>query len=235
VIGKLSYFANNQSQLIPFSTAMTTTTPRPEPDTSDAISESVLEELTRNLNSWEQYFNHMIVIAVFGGQITFTVVLSDMYDPRKVSAGGSPPSVGIDKETVRLFVALAFMFFVITLGVASVGKVLLSNPTIKTRILQSLRDNIYWPLEWFTIAACCIDYFPILAVLFLGLAVSAYVPGVGLTVTLIVALSLFGKMFWGHVVITDLGRRWPFRLVAASWLWKQHAGRGSPRSAQLPV
>lgn len=212
---------------------MATTTTRPEPDTRNAISESVLEELTRNLNSWEQYFNHMIVIAVFGGQITFTIVLSDIYDPRKVFEGRYPPSVKIDKETVRLFVALAFLFFVITLGVAGVGKVILSNPTIKTRILQRLRENTYWPLEWFTIAACCIDYFPILAVLFLGLAVSAYVPGVGLTVTIVVALSLLGKMFWGHIVITDPGRWWHFRLVAAGWLWRHHAGRGSPRSAQL--
>ena len=203
-----------------------------EPGTMDAISESVLEELTRNLDSWEQYFTHMIVIAVFGGQITFTIVVSDIYDPQRVFEGGPPPSVKIDKETVRLFIALAFMFFIITLGMAGVGKVILSNPTIKTRILQSLRETSS-PLERFTIAACCIDYFPILAVLFLGLAVSAYVPGVGLTVTVMIVLSLWGKMFYGHVVITNI-RRWSFRLVPASSLWKHHAGReGSPRSAQL--
>jgi hypothetical protein len=198
---------------------MATTTTRTEP-TMDAISESVLEELKRNFDSWDQYFSHMIVFAVFGGQITFTVVVSDIYDPQKVSAGGSPPFVKIGKETVRLFVALAFMFFIIILGVAGTGKVILSNPTIKTRILQRLRETSS-PLEKFTIAACCIDYFPILAVLFLGLAVSAYVPGVGLTVTVMVVLSLLGKMYYGHVVITDLGR-WSFRLVPASWLWKHH-------------
>jgi hypothetical protein len=206
---------------------MATTTTNPEPDIGNTISD-VLQELKGNLTSWEQYFNHMIVIGVFGGQITFTIVLSDIYDPQKVFAGGSPLSVKIDKETVRLFVALAFMFFIMTLGVASVGKVILSNPTIKTQVLANLRVNEYWPVELFTIAACCIDYFPILAVLFLGLAVSAYVPGVGLTVTLIVALSLFGKMFWGHVVVRERGKWWSFKLVAASWLWKPHAARGSP-------
>jgi hypothetical protein len=91
----------------------------------------------------------------------------------------------------------------------------------------------YWHLELFAVAACCIDYLPILAVLFLGLAVSAYVPGVGLTVTLIVALSLFGKMFWGHIVISDRGNWWPFRLVAANSLWERQAARYSPRSDEL--
>jgi len=110
-----------------------------------------------------------------------------------------------------------------TLGVASVGKVMLSNPTIKTRVLANLRVDKYWHFELFTIAACCIDYFPILAILFLGLAVGAYVPGVGLTVSIIVALSLFGKMFWGHVVLRDLGKRWSYGFVAARWLWKRKA------------
>lgn len=161
----------------------------------------------------------MIAIGIFGGQVTFNIVLSDIYDPQKVFAGRSPPLLKIDKETVRQFVALAFMFFVMTLGVTGVGKVILSNPTIKTRILQSLREKDYRPLEWFEIAACCIDYLPILAFLFLGLAVIAYVPGVGLAVTIIVTICLIGKKFWGHVVITDRGRWGPFRLVAASWLW----------------
>jgi len=201
----------------------------------DAIGESVLDELTRNLNSWEQYFNHMIVIGVFGGQITFTIILSDIYDPQKVSASSYASSVQIDKETVRLFVALAFLFFIITLGIASVGKVILSNPTIKTRILQQLKSDEYWPLEWFTVAACCIDYFPIVAILFLGLAVAAYVPGVGLTVTIIVALSLAGKMFWGHIVIRDPGRWWSYRLVAVSWLWKHRVASGSSGATELPA
>ncbi|KFY82942.1 hypothetical protein V498_08386 [Pseudogymnoascus sp. VKM F-4517 (FW-2822)] len=198
---------------------MAATTAHPEPDINDAIRESVLEELTTNLNSWDQYFTHMIAIGIFGGQVTFNIVLSDIYDPQKVFAGRSSPLVKIDKETVRLFVALAFMFFVVTLGVAGVGKVILSNPTIKTQIRQRLGKRKYTPLEWFEIAACCIDYFPILAFLFLGLAVIAYVPGVGLAVTIIVVICLIGKMFYGHVVITDLGSWWPFRLVAATWLW----------------
>jgi hypothetical protein len=203
----------------------TTSSRYPGPDANnpvvpDAISESILEGLTKNLDSWERYFNGMITIAIFGGQITFTVVLSDIYDPHNVSGSKYPPTLKIDKEKVRLFVALAFIFFTVTLSAAATGKIILANPTTKIRILRSLEDKKYWPLKWFSIAACCIDYFPMLAFLFLGLAVSAYVPGVGFTVALIFLLSLGCKMFWGHVVIPGHGKQWSLSLVAACSLWE---------------
>jgi hypothetical protein len=200
----------------------TASSSRPEPDTMipvvpDAISESILEELTKNLDSWERYFTGMMVIAMFGGQITFATVLSDIYDPEKAFA---PRLLDISKEQVRQFVCLAFLFFFLTLHAAAVGKLILANPTTKTRILRSLRNKQYLSLKCFTVAACCIDYLPMLASLFLGLAVGAYVPGVGLTVVVIFVLSLVSKMFWGHVVIPDHGKPWTFRLVAASSLWQ---------------
>jgi hypothetical protein len=203
----------------------TTSSRHPEPDTiipvvPDAISESVLEELTKNLDCWERYFTSMMAIAFFGGQITFTTVLSDIYDPEKVFARGFPRLLGFSKEKVRQFVCLAFLFFYLTLHAAAVGKLILANPTTKTRILRSLRNKKYLSLKCFTVTACCIDYCPMLASLFLGLAVGAYVPGVGLTVTVIFTLSLLCKMFWGHVVIPDHGKPWSFRLVAASSLWQ---------------
>jgi hypothetical protein len=190
----------------------------------DSIGESVLEELTKNLDSWERYFSSIIAIAIFGDQITFTVIVSDIYDPQKVS----PPLLQIDKEKVRLFTALAFLCFTVTLGAAAVGKVILSNPATKTRILRRLRNRTYRSLEGFTIAACCIDYFPMLASLFLGLAVSAYVPGVGLTVALIFIISLGCKMFWGHIVLPDRGRPWSYKLVAAKSLWEASSYRAFP-------
>lgn len=195
---------------------------RYNPAVPDEISQSILEALTKNLDSWEQYFSGMIIIAIFGGQITFTIVLSDIYDPRKVFARESLPYLGTDKEKVRVFVALAFLFFSIALGAAAVGKIVLANPTTKTQILRSLRKKQYSPLKWLTITACCIDYFPMLAFLFLGFAVSAYVPGVGFTVVAIVLLSLLCKMYSGHVVMTNNKKSWySVRLVAASSLWQE--------------
>lgn len=146
--------------------------------------------------SWfNEYLNAIIGIAVLGGQITFTVIVSDIADP---STLGDPPfdaqvSVLFSKEKVRFFVALSWLFFTASLGLAVVAKVLFANgPLSGTGRLGSRAFNTIYG-----VLTLLLNALPIAAFLLLALAIAAYVPAVGwVGVTIIAIFGLFVLLLW---------------------------------------
>ncbi|KAF2183520.1 hypothetical protein K469DRAFT_751526 [Zopfia rhizophila CBS 207.26] len=124
---------------------------------------------TRFVNFLQGYLKAMLAISLFGGQITFTIILSDIYDPNKLS---SPHRASFSKETVRLFVSISWMLFTFVLGLSAIAQILLSD----SKIREVVGKGGSWTVVWMLFA---LNLMPVLAFLFLALAVTAFVPVVG--------------------------------------------------------
>jgi hypothetical protein len=69
---------------------------------------------------FDNYLKVIIGVAVLGAQITFTLIVTDIADP--ASLGNATPA--FDKETTRLIIAISWLFFTCTLGVAVITSLL---------------------------------------------------------------------------------------------------------------
>lgn len=138
--------------------------------------------------SWfSDYLKSVVAIAVLGGQITFTVIVSDIADPRIFNAASV-----FDKETVRLIIALSWLFFTCTLGLAVITKLLFSGD-----YRRAFAPNLDGPFGW--TVTFLLNFLPIGAFLLLSLATSAYVPVVGWVGTGLISLfTLAVVYFWAH-------------------------------------
>ncbi|KAL9622225.1 MAG: hypothetical protein Q9160_003408 [Pyrenula sp. 1 TL-2023] len=136
--------------------------------------------------SWfSDYLTSVVAIAVLGGQITFTVIVSDIADPR---ASNTAPV--FDKETVRLLIAISWLFFTCTLGLAVITKLLFSGDYRGARA-PKLNGLFGWTVTFL------LNFLPIGAFLLLALAAAAYVPVVGWFGTGFVSLfTLAVSFFW---------------------------------------
>jgi hypothetical protein len=139
----------------------------------------------------------MLAISLFGGQITFTVILSDIFDPTSLV---SSYRSSFSKETVRIFVSLSWMFFTIALGLSAIGIILLSDSAIQKVAARSGRGM--------SAILLVLDLLPMGAFLFLALAVTAYVPVVGWIVLAFGALGLVvAFVLWWVMDVREIRRR----------------------------
>ncbi|KAK4159393.1 hypothetical protein QBC43DRAFT_327191 [Cladorrhinum sp. PSN259] len=141
---------------------------------------------------FNEYLNAVIGIAALGGQITFTVIVSDIADPSTLrNSGPGPEDDGATKEKVRFFIALSWLFFTATLGLAVVAKILFTNGPQPSPTGGNALRAIYSGLT------LVLNMLPIAAFLLLALATTAYVPTVGwVGVALISLLGLFVLVLW---------------------------------------
>jgi hypothetical protein len=126
---------------------------------------------------WDRYLGVIILIATFGAQITFAVILTEIADPATLHAlnGHSP----FDRETVRLFTAISWLLFMLTLGAAILSKSLVSDARIMRYVqAEFVRGDKRYPLIGCAMSFL-LDFLPLVALLFLALAVVAYVPVIG--------------------------------------------------------
>jgi hypothetical protein len=127
----------------------------------------------------DRYLSGHIATGVFGSQITFTIVISEIADPAASTVGPTSKFL-FGKETVRLFVALSWLLFTIELGIAALGKVLLMDNAIRHAMRDLFKHKeramvyVYYGLSF------VMNGLPLVAFLFLALAVAAYLPVVGL-------------------------------------------------------
>ncbi|KAK0732247.1 hypothetical protein B0H67DRAFT_640541 [Lasiosphaeris hirsuta] len=118
-----------------------------------------------------EYLNAILGIAILGGQITFTVIVSDISDPPDTSA--------FSKDTVRFFIALSWLFFTSSLGLAVLTKVLVASGPLSSSggpIIGPARRAF---VAIYSLLTFLLNLLPIAAFMLLALAVAAYVPGVG--------------------------------------------------------
>jgi hypothetical protein len=125
--------------------------------------------------SWfDDYLKAIIGIAVLGGQITFTLIVSDIADPTKLNPSVSDDGTAavFQRETVRLLIALSWLFFTFTLGFAVLTSLLFSG---NRRGSLAARLGGAFDLTM----TFLLNFLPIGAFLLLSLAAAAYVPVVG--------------------------------------------------------
>jgi hypothetical protein len=148
----------------------------------------------RLLSWWDGYLNGLIAVSLFGGQITFTVIISEIANPAILNSVQTHTTFG--KETVRMFVALGWLLFMVSLGIAVVAKMLLLDIGIRERILVNLAESRKW-LIFHSVLSFFLNGLPVIAFLFLALAVAAYVPVVGwIGVGLISLFILIVLVLW---------------------------------------
>ena len=157
---------------------------------------AVVQEVDHEKRFWswfDDYLKAIIGIAVLGGQITFTLIVSDIADPAtlKLTSNTEENShTTFQKETVRLFIALSWLFFTLTLGLDVLTNLLFSGDR---RGALAPRVNSFF-LNVVTFFLNCL---PIAAFLLLSLAAAAYVPVVGwIGVGFISVFALLVLWFW---------------------------------------
>ena len=135
---------------------------------------------------WDSFAKGIIGLTTLGASITFSVILSELPDP--IAIRSTHPSklsrkIAFDKETVRKFLSVAWLMFVLALGLAMVSLVQLKK---KRRAGDGMKV-LELVLEWLVLAAF----------MFLALAVSAYVPEVGVAgVAFIAFFALLAFTMW---------------------------------------
>ena len=125
------------------------------------------------LDGWfDGYLTAIIGVSVFGGQITFSVALSDLPDPADII-----PSPFFQRQMVRTFVTVSWLLFMFTLAIALFAKMIFSENTTR-----------YWVRAIFGATGLrrivatmmlLLQELPVVAFLFLALSITAYVPVVG--------------------------------------------------------
>jgi hypothetical protein len=164
--------------------------------------EQASDNAERVFNWLDGYLKALIAISVFGGQITFTVIVSEIADPAALSSTSTDAKTNsfFGMETVRMFVALSWLFFMVELGIAALVKILLMDENMKvlTRTYAARRKKSF--LYIYSGLTFLLNGLPLVAFLFLALAVAAYVPvvgwiGVGLISLFTIAVFLLWAMF----------------------------------------
>lgn len=138
----------------------------------------------------------VVGLSTFGGSITFTII----------PAQNAIPTNRFDEGTVRTFVSLAWLFFILAFGCASTAQMVLAlhRETIKAGFMDQRRKTGGW--DWVVIGLFC--WFPmslflqlliLTAFLFLSLVVVAFVPVVGW-----IAVCMTSLFFAGSVIVWAL-------------------------------
>ncbi|KAH0537510.1 hypothetical protein FGG08_005685 [Glutinoglossum americanum] len=141
----------------------------------------------RAVEWWEGFLPAVIGVSTFGGSITFSVIVSEIADPGRLNPSNqnAVTYTRFQRETVRMFLALSWLLFIMALGVASMVAQLLSFHR------ERFRDNFEKPMSGMPILnmitnggglhglSLLLNGLMLGAFYFLSLAVVAYVETVG--------------------------------------------------------
>jgi hypothetical protein len=123
----------------------------------------------RILHWWDSFSKGIIGISTIGASICFSVIFSDLPDPvaiRQVHDTAFSKKIHFDRETVRKFLSLSWLMFVLALGFAIIAQLKLRKSTSWGSGLKALEITLN----------CLV----LAAFMFLSLAVAAFVPEVGI-------------------------------------------------------
>ncbi len=145
------------------------------------------EEEEEFVNFVSSYDNALIAISVLGGQITFTIIVTDIADPTTIlpwRQGQLRIGAIFPQEKVRLLISLAWLFFTICLGIAVLTQSLLMHPSTRESLLEyRKRATELSGKHWFTLVYAAALFFgntlPIAAFVLMSLAVTSYEPSAG--------------------------------------------------------
>jgi hypothetical protein len=140
------------------------------PGLENGFSAYASSESSNYKSFWDSFSKGCIGISTFGASICFTVIVMDLPDPveiRKSSPSRLAKKIHFGRETVREFMAIAWLMFLLTLGFALISQMKLrkslTGQGVSLRVLGLVLNGLI-----------------ISAFMFLSLAVAAYVPDVGM-------------------------------------------------------
>lgn len=80
-------------------------------------AESTIPTNGGNIIEWAKSYADIVTMAAsLGGSLTFTVIVSDIVDPKRLNPDGPAVEARFDKETVRQILAIAWLLFGIAFG-----------------------------------------------------------------------------------------------------------------------
>lgn len=167
---------------------------------------------------WEKYLASVIAVSIFGGSITFSVVLQDIVDPARLNPEDSKAitPTRYDRESVRRFLATSVVLFFGELALCSLLVTVISfnrtrcidgfgswskgNEARQIRFLR-VPVNIQWCLH---ICSLFINGLLVASFMYLSLTIVAYVEFVGwIGVGFTAAFGLVTIIIWvGTACIT---------------------------------
>ena len=143
---------------------------------------------------YESLFRATIVISTIGGSITFQVIIQQIPDSESVNQGHH-----FDRKTARSFLAIAWLLFVLALGIACLAAALLAFNKERLRIglIKTRRDSY---AAWGALASGIVLLLLLSAFLFSSMAVSSYAEGAGWIATAFTCVfSIIALTLWVRV------------------------------------
>jgi uncharacterized protein YqgV (UPF0045/DUF77 family) len=128
------------------------------------------------LRWWDAFLSNAITVSIFGGSITFTVIVQQIQDPNEFRENGALSRYG--RESVRCFLSVAWLLFVAALAVASIITLLLTfkRRSVERALTVGEKSWIGWLFHIFSGFLIAVLLGPFMV---LSLAVAAYVEVVG--------------------------------------------------------
>ena len=148
---------------------------------------------------YHEYLKAVIGIAVLGGQITFTLIVSEIADPARLKPSlddtPQPTTKSVfQRETVRLLIALSWLCFTLALGLAIFALLQSSHRISRGDPLPHVTSFFY---VWIDSVIRALNLLPLVAFFLLSLAAAAYVPIVGwIAVGSIVFYTVAVHVYW---------------------------------------
>ncbi len=132
------------------------------------------DETAPALKWWDAFITHTIMVSIFGGSITFTVIVQQIQDPAELHEEGTRFS----SKTVRIFLSVAWLLFVTALAITSL--ITLLFVFFRSRINTALRGGKKsFFAFFFHFLSLLLSAVLLGAFMALSLAVAAYVEVVG--------------------------------------------------------
>ncbi|KAJ9412808.1 hypothetical protein QL093DRAFT_2518222 [Fusarium oxysporum] len=145
------------------------------------------DDTAPTLKWFEEFLLHIIKVSIFGGSITFTVIVIPIQDPAQLHGN----NIAFRKETVLKFLTTAWLLFCSGLSIASVTKLIVTFARGKINKAFNKEMGISKLAVLFHLLSLLLCAVLLGAFTFLSLGVVAYVGTVGwiaCTVTLVTAV-----------------------------------------------
>ncbi|KAH7190510.1 hypothetical protein DER44DRAFT_735762 [Fusarium oxysporum] len=158
----------------------------------DAISgDSRSADDTAVLKCYEAFLLHTIGVSIYGGSITFTVIVQQIRDPAELHGD----TVAFHQKTVLKFLSAAWLLFGIALGLASVISLLVPFLRPPNQALKWIKtSDLVILLHLFSFPLCSLL---LGAFTFLSLCVVAYVGAMGwITCAVTSAIAVISLCCW---------------------------------------
>ncbi|KAH7022297.1 hypothetical protein EDB80DRAFT_877853 [Ilyonectria destructans] len=152
-----------------------------------------------SVEDFKMFISLVFSVSIFGAS-TFAVVVGQMTDPADIWKPNPPP---FTLSTIRNFIAIAWLCFVLSIAVAGYSSSLL---TIQRDRVRGDYDD--WAKKWESIgilASTVLHLLLVTAFLFLSLSIVPYACAVGWVavgfsgIACVFVISLSGYQFWTHL------------------------------------